>query len=47
MLVAKSTTAAEWVERRMYQSLHRAVETVLGRGIEVVVAIRAQADEVS
>ena len=31
----------------MYQSLHRAVETVLERNVEVVLAIRAQSDEVS
>ena len=47
VIVTKSTTTAEWLERRMYQSLHRAVETVLERNVEVVLAIRAQADEVS
>ena len=47
VIVTKSATGAEWLERRMYQSLHRAVETVLERNIEVVLAIRAQADEVS
>ena len=48
VIVAKSATGAEWVERRMYQSLHRTVETVLGRNIdEVVLAVRAQSEEVS
>ena len=46
VIVAKSATGAEWLERRMYQSLHQAVKTVLGREVEVVIAIRAQSDEV-
>ena len=47
VIVAMSATGAEWLERRMYQSLNRTVETVLGREVEVVLAIRSQADEVS
>ena len=47
VIVSESAMAAEWMERRVYQSLHRAVETVLERKVEVVLAVRAQSDEVS
>ena len=47
VIVAKSRTTVEWIERRMYQSLHRAVSTVLGRDVGVMFGILAESDEVS
>ena len=35
MVLAPTHNTAEWLERRMYQSIHRAIEAALGRPVEV------------
>ena len=40
MVLAPTQNTAEWLERRMYQSVFRAVEQVLGRPVEVQFLLR-------